>query len=595
MKAACYISLFFFVYSSLYSQQYYIRGEVKDEKGNPLQNVKIVELRTGYIYRSGVYGSFGIVTNFQTDTLNFSLDGYEKQDVVVNADKYVEVKLKLFSASSASMHRERLASLTKDLQRDEQKKWFTGDETYASLVENHFINARKFPVTGMSLDIDKASYSNVRRFINFNSIVPPDAVRIEEMLNYFNFNYSEPSGKNVFNIKTTLTSCPWSTDNELFYIDLSARKLNLDSLPPSNLVFLIDISGSMDMPNRLPLLKSAFHMLVNNLRAKDTVSIVVYGGTVGVMLQPTSGAEKEKIQKAIDELTPGGSTPGESGIRMAYGLARHHFIKGGNNRVILATDGDFNVGSKTEEELDDLISRQRESGVYLTCLGVGMGNYKDSKIPSLSRKGNGNFAYLDSYQEAEKVLLTEFTQTLYAVADDVYMNVEFNPDYVKEYRLIGFDNKVSALNDSLTEVEGGEIGSGNSTEAVFEIVPTETNRDALKDNFAGSNFANMTVKYKLPKDTAEQNAVFKSRFEFLPFNEIDSSYRFAASVIMFGSLLRESPFIKTIRWNDVLALASQSANQNDISQKEFVDLVQRVKSLYSKMKKKKGHHSFMDR
>jgi Ca-activated chloride channel family protein len=564
---------------------------VKDEKGNPLQNVKILERHTGFVYHTGVYGSFGIVSNDQTDTLSFSLDGYEKQEMVVNADTYVEVKLKLLSGSYVSIHRERLISLTKDLQRDEQKKWFTGDETYASLVENHFINARKFPVTGMSLDIDKASYSNVRRFIHFNSIVPPDAVRIEEMLNYFNFNYTEPAGKDVFNIKTTLTSCPWNPDNELYYINLSARKLNLDSLPPSNLVFLIDISGSMDMPNRLPLLKSAFHMLVNNLRVKDTVSIVVYGGTVGVMLQPTSGAEKEKIQKAIDELTPGGSTPGESGIRMAYGLARNHFIKGGNNRVILATDGDFNVGSKTEEELDDLISRQRESGVYLTCLGVGMGNYKDSKIQTLARKGNGNFAYLDSYQEAEKILLMEFTQTLFAVADDVYMNVEFNPDYVKEYRLIGFDNKVSALKDSLTEVEGGEIGSGNSTEVVFEIEPTEMNQDAVQNNLQVNNFAQMNVRYRLPNDTSGQNALFKSRFEFTPFEEIDSSYRLAASVIMFGSLLRESPFMKAIGWNDVLSLAIGSADEKNVLQHEFVTLVQQAKNLYSKQKKKKGRSS----
>ncbi len=594
MKATCYISLLFFVYSSLYSQQYYIRGEIKDEKGNLLQNVKIFERRTGYVYRSGVYGSFGIVTSYQTDTLNFSLDGYEKQDMAVNADNYVDVRLKLLPATSVSMHRERLASLTKDLQRDEQKKWFTGDETYASLVENHFVNARKFPVTGMSLDIDKASYSNIRRFINFNSIVPPDAVRIEEMLNYFNFNYNPPPGNDIFKISTTFTSCPWNPDNELYYINLSARKLILDSLPPSNLVFLIDISGSMDMPNRLPLLKSAFRMLVNNLRAKDTVSIVVYGGTVGIMLQPTSGDEKEKIQKAIDELTPGGSTPGESGIRMAYGLARNHFIKGGNNRVILATDGDFNVGVKTEEDLDELISRQRQSGVYLTCLGVGMGNYKDSKIQTLSRKGNGNFAYLDSYQEAEKVLLTEFTQTLYAVADNVYMNVEFNPDYVKEYRLIGFDNKVSALKDSLTEVEGGEIGSGNSTMAVFEIAPTETNRNAVKDNFWGGNFADIDVKYELPRDTTGKNAHFRSRFEYQPFEEVDSCYRFSASVIMFGSLLRESPFVKGISWNDVLALAAHSADENDISQKEFITLVQRAKSLYSKQRKKKRKNFLND-
>lgn len=591
LKAACYIFLLFFAYSSLYCQQYYIRGEVRDEKGNPLQNVKIVEQRTGYVYRSGVYGSFGIITDSQTDTLNFSAEGYEKKDVIVSADKYVEVKLKLLTSTSVSMHREWLASLTKDLQREEQKKWFTGDETYASLIENHFINAGKFPVTGMSLDIDKASYSNVRRFIHYNSIVPPDAVRIEEMLNYFNFNYNEPSGKNVFSLKTKLTSSPWNPYNELFYINLSARKLNVDSLPPSNLVFLIDISGSMDMPNRLPLLKSAFRLLVNNLREKDTVSIVVYGGTVGIMLQPTGGAEKEKIQKAIDDLTPGGATPGESGIRLAYGLARNHFIKGGNNRVILATDGDFNVGSRTEDELDELISRQRESGVYLTCLGVGMGNYKDSKIQTLSRKGNGNFGYLDSYQEAEKILLMEFTQTLYAVADNVYMNVAFDPDYVKEYRLIGFDNKVSALKDSLTEVEGGEIGSGNSIEVVFELVPTETNRDAVQNNFSGNTFANINVRYKLPRDTTDHNVYFKTGFEFTPFDELDSSYRFAASVIMFGSLLRKSPFTKTIGWNDVLSLASQSAQKNNEIQQDFITLVQQAKTLYSKQKKRKRESS----
>ena len=281
-------------------------------------------------------------------------------------------------------------------------------------------------------------------------------------------------------LKTTLSSCPWNADNQLFYINLSSKKLNLDTLPPSNLVFLIDISGSMDMPNRLPLLKSAFRFLVNNLRDKDSVAIVVYGGTIGTMLNTTSGGEKEKILKAIDELVPGGSTPGESGIKLAYSVARNHFIKGGNNRVILATDGDFNVGLKTEEELDELITQQRESGIYLTCLGVGMGNYKDSKIQTLAKKGNGNFAYLDNFKEAEKVLLTEFTQTLYAVADDVYMNVEFNPEYVKEYRLIGFDNKVGALKDSLSIIEGGEIGSGHSMVAMFEIVPTDINKGLSK-------------------------------------------------------------------------------------------------------------------
>lgn len=587
MKATCYIILFFLTFSSVYSQQFYIRGEVKDEKGNTLQNVKIIEVSTGFVYRTGVYGSFGIVTNLQVDTLSFSLDGFEKQVVVVTAGKYAEVILKLLSGTTTSMHNERLASFTKNLQRDEQKKWFTGDETYASIIENHFINAERFPVTGMSLNIDKASYSNIRRFIHYNSIVPPDAVRIEEMLNYFNCGNIQPPVTDVFKVHTGLTDCPWNSGNELFFINVAARKLNFDSLPPSNLVFLIDISGSMDMPNRLPLLKSAFRMLVNNLRDKDTVSIVVYGGVVGVMLQPTGGAEKEKIQKAIDELTPGGSTPGESGIRMAYGLARNHFIKGGNNRVILATDGDFNVGLKTEEELDDLITRQRESGVYLTCLGVGMGNYKDSKIQTLSRKGNGNFAYLDSYQEAEKILLTEFTQTLYAVADNVYMNVEFNPDYVKEYRLIGFDNKVSALKDSLTGIEGGEIGSGHSMIAVFEIEPTEKNKTAIKSKLYGGNFANMNIEYKTPGDPLPKSMDFTGEFDYKLFNKADSCYRFSAAVIMFGSLLRKSPFIKNINWNDILNLATQSADTNDLSQQEFVTLVQQAKDLYSKQKKRK--------
>jgi Ca-activated chloride channel family protein len=588
LKATYYILLLLFVCSSVYGQQFYIRGEVKDESGNTLQNVKIIQHRTGFVYRTGTYGSFGIVTNFQTDTLSFSLDGYLKEDVAVNADNYVSIKLKLLPTSITSSRRDKLSSLTKDLEREEQKKWFTGDETYASLVENHFINARKFPVTGMSLDIDRASYSNIRRFINLNTFVPPDAVRIEEMLNYFNLNYNEPEGRDVFKINTTLTSCPWNTDNELFYINLSAKKINLDSLPPSNLVFLIDISGSMDMPNRLPLLKSAFRLLVNNLREKDTVSIAVYGGVVGIMLQPTSGAEKEKILKAIDELTPGGFTPGESGIRMAYSLARNHFIKGGNNRVILATDGDFNVGLKTEDELDELISQQRESGIYLTCLGVGMGNYKDSKIHILAQKGNGNFAYLDNFQEAEKVLLTEFTQTLYAVADDVYMNVRFNPEYVKEYRLIGFDNKVGALKDTLSVIEGGEIGSGHSVMAMFEILPTEINRGAIKDNFMSGKFADINIQYRQPNDTARKQFSYVSKFDFVPFEESDNGYQFSAAVVMFGSLLRSSPFAKNISWNDVIALAAKSSSGSELFQKEFITLVEKAKNLYSKQKKKKG-------
>jgi Ca-activated chloride channel homolog len=588
LKAACHIILLLHFCLSGFAQQFYLRGEVKDESGNILQNVSILQRSTGYVYKSGSTGTFGIGVNLQKDTFCFSLQGYHTEKLLVNADNYVSVKLKVLSTSSSKMRGDKLSSITKDLEKQEQKSWLTGDETYASLLENHFVNAKKYPNTGMALNVDRASYSNIRRFITLNSLVPPDAVRIEEMLNYFNLDYHEPEGDELFKLKTTLTGCPWNPENQLYYINFSSRKLNLDTLPPSHLVFLIDVSGSMDMPNRLPLLQSAFRLLVNNLREKDSVSVVVYGGVTGVMLNATSGGEKGKILKVIDELSPGGSTPGESGIKIAYSVARNHFIKGGNNRVILATDGDFNVGLKTETELDEMISLQRESGVYLTCLGVGMGNYKDSKIQTLAKKGNGNFAYLDNYKEAEKVLLKEFTQTLYAVADNVYMDVIFNPVYVKEYRLVGFDNKVGALRDSLAAIEGGEIGSGHSMLAIFEITPTDVNKNAVKDNFTSGKLADVRVQYQYPNKEKQYICNHTSKFDFIPFDELEKCYHFSAAVAMFGSLLRNSIFIKNIGWNEIILLAQSSFGKNDLLQKEFVTLVHKAKTLYSKVKKKKG-------
>jgi Ca-activated chloride channel family protein len=577
--------------SSLCSQQFYLRGEVKDESGNILQNVSILQHKTGYVFRSGTQGTFGILSNFQIDTFSFSFEGYRTEKMVLNTDNYASIRMKLLPANASSSRRDKLSSLTKDLDKEEQKTWFTGEETYASILENHFINAKRFPSTGMSLNVDRASYSNIRRFITLNSFVPPDAVRIEEMLNYFNLDYHEPKGKDLFDVRSRLSTCPWNTDNQLLYINLSSRKLDLDSLPPSNLVFLVDVSGSMDMPNRLPLLKSAFRLLVNNLREKDSVAIVVYGGVTGVMLNTTSGGEKEKILKAIDELEAGGSTPGESGIRMAYNVARNHYIDGGNNRVILATDGDFNVGLKTEDELDELISRQRESGVYLTCLGVGMGNYKDSKIQTLAKKGNGNFAYLDNFREAEKVLLKEFTQTLYAVADNVYMNVLFNPEYVKEYRLIGFDNKVGALRDSLSVIEGGEIGSGYSMMALFEITPSEKNReDAARDLF-GAKLAEIHLQYRQPNEEKDQYFNHLCRFDLKQFEDMDKCYKFSAAVAMFGSVLRNSPFLKNTGWSEIISLAQSASGTDDLLQKEFITILQQAKTLYSKNKKKKGSGS----
>ena len=583
MKTIGQILLLQLIASSLFAQQFYIRGEVKDEAGNLLQNVSILHHGTGYVYHTGSHGLFGIINNRDKDTLTFSLEGFFKEKVVAFAGRFNSVRLKNLPSSSTNVKKDKLASLTKDLTKEMQRKWYAGDETYASIVENRFVDAEKYPSTGLALNIDRASYSNIRRFINLGMAVPPDAVRIEEMLNYFNFNYEKPEGDNVFAVNSLLTSCPWTSDNQLFFINISTKKLNLDSLPPAHLVFLIDISGSMDMPNRLPLLKSAFQLLVANLREKDTVSLIIYGGTVGVMLNPTSGKEKDKIHRAIDELTPGGSTPGESGIRMAYSIAKGHFIEGGINRVILATDGDFNVGLKTEEELDDLISQHRKSGIYLTCLGVGMGNYKDSKIQTLARKGNGNFAYIDSYEEANKVLMKEFTQTLYTVADDVYMNVNFNPQLVRQYRLVGFDNKIGALTDSLSVIEGGEIGSGHSMMAVFEIEPAV----AAGDGTFLQDFAEVHLQYKNVNDTTRHEMKKTFPYEPLRFKEIDPVYRFATSVIMFGSLLKTSQFARDISWGDVVYNASESANPTDINQHGFVELVIKARNLYNKLKKRK--------
>jgi Ca-activated chloride channel family protein len=584
LKTSLYIILLLHIFYTSGAQQFYLRGDVRDEGGNFLSKVRIKQISTGRFFFAESSGSFDINSDKETDTLLFEHPGFIAEKVLVTARKYNLVRIKHQPAISSNIRRDKLVSLTKDLARETQRKWYSGEETYTSLVENSFVTADKYPTTGLALNIDRASYSNVRRFINLGLQVPQDAVRVEEMLNYFNFDYQPPAENSLFRLKTVLTSCPWNKDNQLFFINVFSKKLNLDSLPPTQLVFLVDISGSMDMPNRLPLLKSAFRMLASNLREKDTVSIVVYGGAVGVMLFPTSGNDKEKIYKAIDELQPGGSTPGESGIRLAYSIAKRNFIKGGNNRIILATDGDFNVGQQTEQQLDELISQHSESGIYLTCLGVGMGNYKDSKIQTLARKGNGNFAYVDNYQEAEKILMKEFTQTLYTVADDVFMSVSFDAGLVKQYRLIGFDNKVGALSDTCSVIEGGEIGSGHSMVAAYEIEPGY----AAGANVYSDHFAVVKLQYKLPNDTLQKELAEKFPFDPLHINDISPLYRFAGSVIMFGSLLRNSRYVKETTWGDVLFLASEAANPTDINQSQFVELVYKAKNFYTRPKKKKG-------
>lgn len=571
--------------------QFYLKGEVKDEKFRSLQNVKIYVHSIRAYYHTGSDGSFGIILKSPGDTLTFSLDGFEDQTVPVQYQTWQRIILKAF-VTTASKNRQKLISVIKDRQSEGRIKFNIPGETYFELVENDVISASLFPNTGYSLNVNKASYSNIRRFLKMNSEVPPDAVRAEELINYFNLLYHEPAPGDVFREEAFLVDCPWQKEDQLLFLNTSAKKISLEHVLPSNFVFLIDVSGSMEEPKRLPLIKAAFQMFVKNLRDEDKVSIVVYGGNVGIWLKPTSGALKDTILKSIEELEAAGDTPGEAALRTAYRVAKDNFIQDGNNRIILATDGDFNVGETSERALEDLVSHERLSGVYLTCLGVGMGNFKDSKLQTLAKKGNGNYAYLDDIAEAEKILVKELTQTLYSVADDAVVNLTFNPDVVKKYRLIGFDNRKEVLLDNSTDLEGGEVGSGNSTIAVFQITPISPMN--LFDSSQTKHLAQATIRYTLPGDTVVQRQSFAINPEPISFNEANHEVRFAAALSYFAMLLKKSVYVKP-DWNLMQYLADSSADKTQYLQAEFINLVQMARALYDsggkKPKKKKGKNS----
>lgn len=573
--------------------QYYLRGEVKDEKSHNLANVRIFVHSAKAIYYTGPSGSFGITINSLYDSVTFSLNGYQALTVKVKTDTWQTVTLKMLAADINSSSA-KLISITKDLRQTSRLSWKVSNETYFQLVENEFVKAAGYPNTSFSLSVNKASYSNVRRFINSGSQVPPDAVKAEEMVNYFNLHYREPAPGDVFRLESKLTSCPWDAESQLLFLNVSAKKLDLSQIPPSNFVFLIDVSGSMDMPNRLPLLKAAFQLFVKNLRDKDMVSIVMYGGTVGIWLPPTPGSEKDKIAQSIEELTAAGDTPGESAILAAYKIAESSFIKGGNNRVILATDGDFNVGQTSEKALDELITKQRQTGIYLTCLGVGMGNLKDSKLQVLAKKGNGNYAYLDDIQEAEKVLVKELTQTLYAVANEVSMNVSFNTSMVKEYRLIGFDNRKEAVANPSNDLEGGEIGSGSSTLAIFQILPTQQNL-LTKNTSLTDDLGSIKLRYKTVNDTASCMLNYALRCNYQPLDSADKALKFSAAVSMFALKLKQSSYGDKIDWPLIKSTATTSAESGNFLQQEFLTQVSKAQKIYEPVKRKKKKKDDEDR
>ncbi|MFN4151730.1 MAG: vWA domain-containing protein, partial [Candidatus Sericytochromatia bacterium] len=384
-------------------------------------------------------------------------------------------------------------------------------EEYDRIYENPFLEVLKNPLSTFSIDVDTASYANLRRFIKSNSVPPKDAVRIEEMINYFSYNYPQPEGKDPFSINVNISDCPWKAENKLLHIGLQGKKIDVSKLPPSNIVFLIDTSGSMSDENKLPLLKESFKLLVNQMRENDKVSIVTYAGSAGVVLEPTSGDKKEKIIEALDRLESGGSTAGGEGIELAYKVAEENLKANGNNRVVLATDGDFNVGPSSDGELVRMIEEKRKKGVFLSVLGLGMGNYKDSKMEQLADKGNGNYGYIDTLSEAKKIFVKQMGGTLFTIAKDVKLQLEFNPTKVKSYRLIGYENRVMRNEDfNDDKKDAGELGSGHSVTALYEVVPadgkdikTELKYQDIKikpESKVSDEFMTVKFRYKAPNE-----------------------------------------------------------------------------------------------
>ena len=463
-------------------------------------------------------------------------------------------------------------------------------EQYDWIPENSFKMAYDNPLSTFSIDVDRAAYANIRRFLNENRMPPPDAVRIEEMINYFAYDYPEPNGEDPFAISMEVAACPWNGDHELALIGLQGIKVDHRDLPPNNLVFLLDVSGSMDQPDKLPLLKSAMQMLVDELRPQDRVSIVVYAGAAGVVLEPTS--DHRRIVDALDRLQAGGSTAGGAGIELAYRMARDSFLEKGNNRVILATDGDFNVGVSSDGELVRLIEEERRSGVYLTVLGFGSGNLKDSRMEKLADTGNGNYAYIDNLLEARKTLVSEMGGTLLTIAKDVKIQVEFNPGRVKAYRLIGYENRVMANEDFNDDrKDAGELGAGHTVTALYELIPAGSDEavpeaDELRYQTAqltGSDDL-MTVKlrYKRPDSEESRLLVRSVRSADYRNRRPSDNFRFASQVAEFGLLLRGSAYKGDANYDQVIRLATANRGEDAEGYRaEFIRLVEKARSLDS--------------
>ncbi|MFC1584489.1 von Willebrand factor type A domain-containing protein [Fibrobacterota bacterium] len=469
-------------------------------------------------------------------------------------------------------------------------------EQYDRIYENAFRETLRNPLSTFSIDVDAASYANVRRFLNAGRMPPQDAVRIEEFINYFSYDYPQPKSADPFSITAEVSECPWESRHKLVHIGLQGKRMDKKDLPPSNLVFLLDVSGSMNSPGKLPLLKKAMKLLVDQLRPEDMVSIAVYAGAAGTVLPPTSGDKKMIILETLEKLRAGGSTAGGAGITLAYKMAWDTFMKNGNNRVILATDGDFNLGVSSDGELVRMIEQKRKTGVYLTVLGFGRGNYKDSKMEKLAGRGNGNYAYIDNIMEAKKVLINEIGGTLMTIAKDVKIQVEFNPDRVKAYRLIGYENRMLKAEDfNNDKKDAGELGAGHTVTALYQVVPAGVEIelpgiDALKyqnpnalNNIHSSELLTVKFRYKSPQDTVSKLIVKPLKDRVVKLSDMSADFRFSAAVAGFGMLLRGSKQKGTISYSGIIDMAKKARGKDDEGYRaEFIRLVQLARLLDEK-------------
>lgn len=581
-----------------------ITGKVTaSDDGSPLPGVNVVLKGTTAAVVTNASGRYAIAVPPAGGTLVFSFIGFTTREVPIGKENVINVTLSAdaqvlqeevvtgYGRANRSRAKREAAKVDYALAPPPAIRAYdspVNTEEYEGLEENTFHGALKKPLSTFSIDVDAASYSNLRRFINDGQRPPKEAVRIEEMINYFEYDYPEPHGNDPFSIYTEIAPAPWNTKHQLIHIGLQGRRISMQSLPPSNLVFLIDVSGSMNQPNKLPLVKSSFKLLVDQLRNEDHVAIVVYAGAAGTVLEPTSGSEKRKILDAIDNLSAGGSTAGGAGLRLAYDLAREHYKQNGNNRVILATDGDFNVGESSNKAMENLIEQERKDGVFLTVLGYGIGNLKDSKMELLADKGNGNYAYIDNLTEARKVLVNEFGGTLFTIATDVKLQVEFNPARVQAYRLVGYENR--KLNDedfNNDKKDAGDLGSGHSVTALYEVIPVGVKSefysvDDLKYQ-SGQNIPSATAsdewltvkfRYKDPGDTRSKLIVKALAGKPAELARSSDSFRWAASVAGFGMLLTGSQYINDWDYDDAVSLAEGSRGSDPEGYRsEFINMV----------------------